>query len=295
MRDGSTPRWVMFAGARAVASVGPTTFPRAELRSEIIYGTDALGRVVSLPFPGMRSHRLDPTVDGPPMFRTDRATGARDSLGIANWMLDPAVAASKSGRPPAPGAGVEAAGSSAAPRVARYALLVRVIDQVAVAPDGFIAIARHTPFRVEWCDPQLRCRNGPVLPYPSRVISNSDKAAWIASEHARGHTWPPTTDVSRTAGWPDRLPPFTTPPVGSASLSALIIAPDGTALLRRMPSADAPTTRYDVIDRDGRRLYQLVLPINAEIVGVGAASVFVSTADEDGLQTISRHRWEGWR
>ena len=84
--------------------------------------------------------------------------------------------------------------------------------------------------------------------------------------------------------WPSTLPPYRSPVV-------LLAAPDGRLLVPRMPTADRPETRYDVVSRRGTLDGQLVLTSNERIVGFGGSSVYVAVSDDDGIQRIRRHAW----
>jgi len=90
--------------------------------------------------------------------------------------------------------------------------------------------------------------------------------------------------------WPEVLPPFDTSPT-----SPLLTAPDGVLLVRRLPTAEQPETRYDIVDRRGALLGQLVLASNQHILGFGAQTVYVITTDDDGIQRLTRHPWPSAR
>ena len=71
---------------------------------------------------------------------------------------------------------------------------------------------------------------------------------------------------------------------------APIPTPDGKLVVYRVPTSEAPGTRYDVIDRQGRVERQIAMPASEAILGFGGKSVYVVTTEND-TQTISRHPW----
>jgi hypothetical protein len=128
--------------------------------------------------------------------------------------------------------------------------------------DGWVAIARIEPYRVDWRAPDGRWTLGRPLPVRSIRITDAEKAAYI-----KRNSW------SRNAtDWPAELPPF-----------------DGRILVKRLPTLAEPGTRYDVIDRAGNRVTQIVLPANEHILGFGARSVYIVATDDDGIQRLRRH------
>ena len=92
--------------------------------------------------------------------------------------------------------------------------------------------------------------------------------------------------AQRAPNWPEELPPFEATPYGN-----FLESPDRSLVVRRIPSADHPETRYDLVDRRGTLQAQLVLPTNQHVLGFGKQSVYVITTDDDGIQHLQRHSW----
>ena len=138
--------------------------------------------------------------------------------------------------------------------------------------DGWVAIARIEPYRVDWRAPDGRWSLGKPLSARPIRLSEAEKAAYI-----KRNSW------SRNAtDWPSELPPFENP-------VKLLASPDGRLVVKRLPTLAEPGTRYDVIDRAGNRVGQIVLPQNEYILGFGARSVYVVVTDDDGIQRLRRH------
>ncbi len=70
-----------------------------------------------------------------------------------------------------------------------------------------------------------------------------------------------------------------------------VASPDGKLLVYRVPTADFPDTRYDVINRRGELERQVTMTANEKILGFGAKSVYVTVTAKDGGQNVERHPW----
>ena len=72
---------------------------------------------------------------------------------------------------------------------------------------------------------------------------------------------------------------------------ALRAAPDGSLLVHRTPTAEAPENRYDVVNRHGELEAVIRMSADHTIVGFGRSSLFIVHEDEMDLLTLSRHPW----
>ncbi len=140
--------------------------------------------------------------------------------------------------------------------------------------DGWIAVVRVDPYRVDWRSPDGRWTLGKPLPFRAVRITAEEKAAYLTRHQA----------MRNATNWPDVLPPFEMP-------VTVLASPEGFLVVKRLPTLAEPGTRYDVIDRTSARRAQLVLPANQHILGFGAASVYVVATDDDGIQRLQRHPW----
>ena len=167
-------------------------------------------------------------------------------------------------------------------------------DQWAVASDGSIAIAEAEPYRVHWIDPLgTRIVSQPISYTPQR-FTEAHKEEWRAAQRNNMQvvsgddgrvTVIPQRQRPRDPVWPAVLPPFL--------MRALWIAPDGSLWIRRTgPVGMRPT--YDVIDRQGRRTHQVLLPQRTRVVGFGRnGAVYVVRVDDDDLEFLQRYRIGG--
>lgn len=153
-------------------------------------------------------------------------------------------------------------------------------EDVVMMRDGWLAVARFAPYRVDWRDPSGRWRRGAPLPFQEVPVTRRERdEVRRRSEQAGGRPGVPT----ETAEWPEVMPPFLMAP--------LLEAPGGTVLVRRVPSVNAPETRYDHVGRDGRLIAQIVLSPNDRLVGFGRAAVYSVSVDDDGLERLRKHIW----
>ncbi|HZI27352.1 MAG TPA: hypothetical protein VFD64_04305 [Gemmatimonadaceae bacterium] len=141
-------------------------------------------------------------------------------------------------------------------------------------PDGWIAIVRLDPYRVDWRAPDGRWTLGAPLPFRTGRMTAAEKAAYILRKPG----------FRNATDWPDELPPFEDP-------MKLLGSPEGFVLVTRLVTRAEPGTRYDVIDKTGKRRGQLVLGNNEHILGFGTTSVYVIATDSDGIQRLRRHPW----
>ena len=131
-------------------------------------------------------------------------------------------------------------------------------EQASLFPDGWVGLARLRPYRIDWIDPSGRLRRGQPLLAESQ----------------------------------DSLPPFTTiSPVLGDLAPALEQGPAGELLIRRLPTTSNPEQRYDVVDRTGQVVSQIVLPPREILVAIGKAHLYTVKTGEDGRDRLRRHAW----
>jgi hypothetical protein len=147
-------------------------------------------------------------------------------------------------------------------------------EEALLFPDGWIAVARLNPYRVDWYAPDTGSVQGSPLPFERIAVTDREKAAYRDRVGGSAASAP-------EAAWAATVPPFLIAP--------LFALDDGTLLIERVPSADRPDNRYDVIDRQGRLVGRLSLPSGQRIGGVGKGAFYVITTRDDGIQHVSRH------
>lgn len=147
-------------------------------------------------------------------------------------------------------------------------------DEWDIGPGGHIAIARREPYRVEILTPGKPVVRGPVIPATTRKINDADKAEYIAG-------LPNASTVKKEAlPWPEDMPVF---------LNRAVTVTDREVWVRRTGAAGAEVAQHDVFDFQGRRIANMPLPSSVRVLLVTARGVYVSRADEDGLQYVERY------
>jgi hypothetical protein len=150
--------------------------------------------------------------------------------------------------------------------------------------DGWIALARPEPYSVHWRTPDGRWIRGAPLPFEEIEVDDREKCVgliyWLL-------TCEPYLDV--VEGWPETVPSFVV--LGTLIRPTLFATPDGSVVITRMPTADAPNPRYDIVDRAGHMTGFISLRANEALIGFGAHSVYVLSKDEFDLQTLERRPW----
>jgi hypothetical protein len=152
-----------------------------------------------------------------------------------------------------------------------------VWENAVLAEDGWVAIIRVEPYRVDWRAPSGRWNLGPPIPAPTIRFDARERLFFV-----RIHS-PPEYAQRRLKGAPATVPPF--------SNEQLLPTMDGRVLVERTPTADHPEVRYDIINRRGELDCQVPMPHGQRIRGFGPGTVYVVVSDQDDIQRIERHPW----
>jgi hypothetical protein len=179
--------------------------------------------------------------------------------------------------------------SSAAQRRDPIYLDLRLFDQAIAFKDGWIAIARSSPYSVEWCPRRELCLPPVGIRHTRTKLTDAGKHAMLANEHLRSQFGQLT--LRDTYGWPEFLPPFRSR-FGGRRPEALLEGPDGDLVIERL-SAGTKGRSYDVISRKGE-LRTFVLDTSLRIVAFGNDVALMAMRTQNGerlgLFTVSRER-----
>ena len=281
MPDLTQRRWLVFDGDRIVTTVPPDN-PTVKAMQGLFLGADAAGHVMREFYTEAPvGQSLSSERDSSHLVRYHRSTARADT--VAKLMRRPSVAIRQT----------NAKGENTF--VGVRALRLRVGEQYIAHPDGWIAIVRVNPFRVDWRSPDGRWTMGAPLPVPVIRMTAREKEASLArtaaSQAASKSSAPPpqlppqmqTPDDE----WPDVMPPYLQ--------GEIMFSPEGDVIIRRQPSADHPGVAYYVVDRRGRLLGILEMKNNERIIGSGAKSLYIVESDSDDLQYMRRHPWPSVR
>jgi len=172
-------------------------------------------------------------------------------------------------------------------------------DAWAVAPDGWIAIARASPYRVEWIPPAGPAVAGPVIDHKAIRISKAEKA-FIASGKggSRGRT--SVTLVLVSPGGP-KPPGAGAPAPDYEVLFARVKTPidlrddhwplldeSGRLWVQRSLLFGVKVGVFDVFDRTGNLVDRVEIPGGSRLVGFDLRWIYTSRLDSDGFEHLQR-------
>ena len=279
VEDRRGPRWILLEGTHAVATLQTWT---AGWRGPVVGGVDHRGRVLEVrPFrfgrsPGAPAYQFFADAESVTVLVHAAGTltpdrGARHGVDTIARLAGPWRGLSRGVRGTANGA----------PLGFELRCPLASSEQAVIFADGWIAIALHSPYRVDWVPPAGIRQSGKPLPFPEVRVDDLQKAnAMQVYEPAitrAGFT------PSELPGWPDVLPAFPN--------DALLAVPDGRLLIRRTSNALVVGTFYDVVGRDGSLAGQRRLEANERIVGFGPNTVYVAVRADDDTELLRRYPW----
>jgi hypothetical protein len=161
-------------------------------------------------------------------------------------------------------------------------------EQFLLNPDGWLAVVRINPFRVDWRSPNGQWTLGKALPIAVIRMTDKEKKASLARTAASMAANPSSTPLppqlqTPDDDWPEVMPPYI--------YSDMTFTPEGHVLLRRQPSADFPGVAYYAVDRRGVLAGIIEMKDNERIFGFGAKSLYIIESDADDLKFVRRHPW----
>lgn len=258
-------RWLLLKGASIVVTTAQDA-PAIAAGARRPLGVDTLGHVIfskGLGLGGGPSSIAAPGSDSLLLLRTARQTGRGDSVATLR----------------ARDAFIKIEG----PKEKPTSIEIRVHplaagELAALFPDGWVAIARLDPYRVDWIGPDGRLTRGQPLPFERVPLDEDEQRAYV--ERVAMRSGGPVRDPSAYGKWPEIMPPFRT--------GALLTAPDGRLWIRRVATAANPSPPYDIVDRRGALAARVIVDGEVEVVGFGRGVVYTVATDEDGIQRVQK-------
>lgn len=262
--DPGTRRWLLLDGSRLVGTLSPSDLV-VERAGTAVFGADRFGNVIATALIGREVVQGDRQRDRVAVQRVHRHSARTDTLLIIKG--------------PESQVHVEKVGGGIRRSVIELALAVP--EQIMLFPDGWLAIARQRPYRIEWRSESGASVTGPPLAWPEPPVGTMEIELYRRRvELQLGRSIPaPLTGMP----FVDVVSPF--PP------GALVALPNGQLLIARSEWSGSQGTEYDVVDRRGLLVATVRLPSNVRIVGVGKRHVFTVSTDSDGIERVRRHRW----
>jgi hypothetical protein len=272
MADGLSNEWMLLDGARVLERFTPSEAIDRATSCDVNW-TDARGFVYLLRDPPERGgKRRIGRGDSSYVVRVKRTSGKADTIArVRRQPMEVDVKLNSDGR-------VNSMRN-------RYPAM-ETGEAMTAFPDGWIAIARLDPYRVDWRSPDGEWVHGARLPFQAVAVTERERNFYRESiERATGDAF---DQPYRLNEWPDVVPPYGVVP--SAFFTVLPMS-DGRVLIRRSPSVDHPESAYDIVDRKGSLNARLILQGNESILGVTSRHFYVLETNEDGGQWIRRHPW----
>lgn len=255
-------RWLMLEGARIVATIPPSD-PALAAGARNPVGADASGNVIITKGMGGNAMMGAARIDSVHLLRIARRDARADTVAT--------ILARK--------ARVNIQGPRDAPtRVEISSNPLASGESPALFPDGWIAVARHGPYRVDWISPKGDVVRGKPLPFQEVKLDDRERREFLARLEAR--TGRPSRSPELYLDWPEIMPPF----LGAA----LIPGPDGLLWIQRAATAANPKPPYDVVDRKGDLVAQVSVEQGVHVVGFGRGVLYSVETDADGIQRLQR-------
>lgn len=155
------------------------------------------------------------------------------------------------------------------------------VDQSILFQDGWIAIARSTPYSVDWFSPRGTLIRGKALPFGRLAVNEREKCFALKRQSKRSQNFECRPELVQD--WPSTIPAFLP--------DALLATPDGMLVIARTPTARENSITYDVVDRGSVLRMRLILRPNERIVGFGSQAVYVAVLDDNDIERLARYSW----
>ncbi len=256
-------RWLLLRGALLAATI-PADDPALRAPGPVTVGADSLGYVFksSGPRPGGATYTIGDSIV---ITRVSRASGKTDTIARLRGERSRTLSG------PADSRGFFEFQVQHPP--------FSTAEAVVLGSDGWLAIARLDPYRIDWRSPDGQVTRGAPLRVTLAKVTGRDREKVIADNPVK----PGSTPMVDFSTFPERVPPFQALPLRPTN--------DGRVLVARTVTASEPEARYDLVDRRGSLRGQLTLARNERIVDFGAKSVYTAVTDDDGIQRLRRHPW----
>lgn len=211
MGDLLSRRWLIFQSDR-VAQTIPPDHPAIAATRGIVLGADWRGFVLASRFPAPRNGiRVMGNGDSSAVLLIAMATGRADT--IAMTRVAPSTQEHQFD-----GTGRVVQSTMTIPRMS-------VGEEVLLFPDGWLAVARLAPYRVDWRAPDGRWVHGSPLAAPEVAFTAREKEAYLDRRARTSGTRP---SGGAPGDWPSVVPPFQPQP--------LLPLPNGEVLVLRTPT-----------------------------------------------------------
>lgn len=259
-------RWILLSGMEVVGVLAPE-LPVAREARGFLHGADTLRHVLVYRILPSTHGRTDAR-DSVRALLLDRTSARADTIAILRAVPSETRTYSQNG------------GS----------MTVRVFAPFATGetgllfPDGWFAVARLDPYRVEWRSHEGRWIRPAALPFERRNLKDAEQQAYRTANTPR-NSRPPLFDFEAFPKW---LPPFE---YRAPADPALLGTPNGSLVIRRTVAPSDLENRYDIVDRRGILTNRLIMPKRERVVGFGRVSVYTVVTGDDDIERVRRYEW----
>jgi hypothetical protein len=171
-------------------------------------------------------------------------------------------------------------------------------DIWAVAPDGWVAIVRASPYHVEWFPPRGTPTIGASIAFTPTAVPKAEKDSIIeAAKNPRGG--PSMSMGAVKSGAPSGSAPALRSGVDPVILDEKpafhwsqlpVVDAAGRIWIERHRAFGSKSGRvYDVVDRRGALVNRVALPPRTKLVAVDSRWLFAVRVDDDDLQYLQRY------
>lgn len=158
-------------------------------------------------------------------------------------------------------------------------------------PDGRIAFARPSPYRVDVIGANGTAIPGTAQPYAPIRVTAADREAYrstmgsgaMAMPRVRGTGGSGSAPTIADEAFPATKPPFT-------GQHAVLVTPEGEIWIHRTRAATDPVPIYDIWDGAGKVIGKATLRPNSRVIGFGAGTAYVERRDpKDDLLYLEKY------
>lgn len=269
--DPGNRRWLLLDGSRIVGAV-PPDHPAVHAVGGLVTDVDRMGRVlVKRQVPARHGTTVFTRADSTVLVFVARSSGRIDTAAKARMMpyrLEEVVDAN--------GRVQSAMGFATEPNA--------LAESARLFVDGWLAVVRLEPLRIDWRSPTGTWTYGKALPLREERVDDAERKA----TQARYDT---LRAQALKHGWPEPVMPALPATLPVNTRDPGLTTWDGRLLVLRRASASNPSTRYLVINRRGDLDGEIVMGARERIVGFGPRTVYTAFKNEDDIEFLRRHPW----
>jgi hypothetical protein len=161
-------------------------------------------------------------------------------------------------------------------------------DYWAVAPDGWVAVVRAAPYRVEWFPPSGPPIVGTAIAHQPLPVTERDKQAVRREFAAMMASAAPSATVNGKQVRPPSVEPEFAATKPAATGRVILIDEREQLWVERNQGAGATTALFDVIDRTGAVVDRVALPASSRVVGFDRNAIYATRTDENDVVHLQR-------